>query len=70
MLHTIYSASPVEFGIISSLWLTKIYSVGRICKFDTVSRLARNINQHKRKKETEKVGTFRKCLIQDTSNIR
>lgn len=70
MLHTIYSASPVEFGIISSLWLTKIYSVGRICKFDTVSRLARNINQHKRKKETEKVGTFRKCLIQDTSNIK
>lgn len=69
MLHAIYSVSPVEFGIINSLWLTKIYSVGRICKFDTVSRLATNINQHKRKKETEK-GTFRKCLIQDTSNIR
>lgn len=44
--------------------------MGRICKFDTASRLARNISQHKSKKKTEQVGTFRKCLKQDTSNTR
>lgn len=53
MLHTQFSVSPVEFGIINSLLLTKIYCVGRVCKFDTASRLARNINQHKTKKKTE-----------------
>lgn len=60
----------VEFGIISSLLLTEIYSVGRICKFDTASRLAGNINQHKSKNKTEQVETLRKCLKQDTSNTR
>lgn len=55
MLHTIYSVSPVEFGMIKSLLLTKINSVGRICKFDTASRMASNIKQHKSKKKNEQV---------------
>lgn len=66
MLHTPFSVSPVEFGIINSLLFTKIYCVGRICKFDTASSLDRNINQHKSKKKTGQVGTFRKCSKQDT----